>query len=338
MSSKSKVLLIGSGGVGTIASYVLESNGKAEVTSVIRSDYQLVLDSGYQIKSIDYGEINNFRPSHIVNNVLDSIKYGPFDYVVVTTKNQPDIFSIEELIAPVIIKEKTTIVLIQNGFGIEKTIIEKFPGTIVLSGVQMISSTLYDGIIDQPGPDSMSIGIFNNNISTKNDQYLIAQNFISLYSNEKNNCYYDENVKYTRWRKLVYNATLNSTCALTDLDVGRVELFGGVDTLIKPAMKEVLAIAKSDGVELPESIMEFMIRSDDGVWYSPSMLVDLRKGNFIESVVILGNALDVAKENGISAPTLTVLYNLLQLIQARTKERKGLIKLPIQRPISNTTN
>lgn len=332
MSGKSKVLLVGSGGVGTIAAYVLESNGGADVTAVVRSDYENALATGYQIKSINYGEIDLFRPSHIVNTVENALEFGPFEYVVVCTKNQPDIVAIEDLIEPVVDAD-TCVVLIQNGLGIERAMHAKFPNHVILSGVQMISSTLFHMKVDHVGDDSMKIGVFDNGVSPILDQELVCKKFISLYSNSKNDCTFDSNAKYTRWRKLIYNATLNSTCAITNLDVGRVQSFGGIDTLIKPAMKEIIEIAKSDGVELDESIMDFMIDSDDGEWYAPSMLVDLRKGNYIEHEVIIGNALQIAKENKIDAPILTVLYNLLSLIQKRTKESKGVFTLPEKRPL-----
>lgn len=98
-------------------------------------------------------------------------------------------------------------------------------------------------------------------------------------------------------------------------------------------MKEIIAIAKSEGVELPEDLMESMIRSDDGEYYPPSMLVDIRKNQYTEYNVILGNALDIASENGVETPTLTILYNLLAVIQMRTKEEKGMFELPEKRPL-----
>ena len=46
---KSNIVLIGSGGVGTIAAYGLELGGKASVTAVVRSDYNVVVNKGYKI-------------------------------------------------------------------------------------------------------------------------------------------------------------------------------------------------------------------------------------------------------------------------------------------------
>lgn len=52
------------------------------------------------------------------------------DYVVVSTKNIPEITRIENLIAPVVSPE-TSIVLIQNGLGIELPFLKKFPKNVI---------------------------------------------------------------------------------------------------------------------------------------------------------------------------------------------------------------
>ena len=179
----------------------------------------------------------------------------------------------------------------------------------------------------------MGIGYFDNGITSKEQQKAVAEKFVELYKTDKNTCTYDADVKYARWRKLVYNSTLNSICTLTGVDSGRLDLFGGVDELVRPAMREILAIAKSDGVHLPESTMEDMIRADDGAYCSPSMLVDVQKGNFIELEVIAGNLIKVAKKNGVAVPYLIMSYELLKVIQRRTMEAKGLIEVPKARPI-----
>lgn len=330
--TKAKVLLIGSGGVGTIAAYGMEYGRKAEVTAVIRSDYEKVIEKGFKIKSCDYGEIDSYKPSFVVKTVEEATQSGPYDYIVISTKNTPDVVKIEDMISKAVTTENTTIVLIQNGIDIGQPIIERFPGNVVLSGVSMISSTNYGGFIDHESTDSLKVGYFDNGITEKKKQEEICKAFIEIYSNPRNNCEFDENVKYTRWRKLVYNATLNSVCALTNVDTGRLDIFGGVDEIIRVAMKEVIEIAKSDGVNIPEETMELMIRSDDGIYYSPSMLVDVRKGNYIELEIICGNAVRIAKKNNVTAPTLSLIYNLLKIVQMRTMEAKGVIKIPKVRP------
>lgn len=62
-ANKARVLIVGSGGVGTMAAYALEKGGKASVTAVLRSNYEVVKDQGFNINSLEHGEIKNWRPS-----------------------------------------------------------------------------------------------------------------------------------------------------------------------------------------------------------------------------------------------------------------------------------
>jgi ketopantoate reductase len=63
MAEKVKILVVGFGGIGTITAYNLEASGLAEVTGVLRSNYQTVSERGFKIQSCDYGKIEGWRPS-----------------------------------------------------------------------------------------------------------------------------------------------------------------------------------------------------------------------------------------------------------------------------------
>lgn len=199
---------------------------------------------------------------------------------------------------------------------------DKFPQNVILSGVSMILSTNHGGIIEHETLDSVKIGYFENS----NLPLEIQETRCKRLINKHNECVCDDNVKLTRWRKLVYNATLNSVCTLTGVDVGRLELWGANDTITRKAMREVLEIAKSNGVEVPESTIEEMLGQMGFITHH--MLVDIRKGNYIEVEVILGNAVRTAMRNGVVCPILTLIYNLLRVVQMRTKEAKGAITVP----------
>ena len=153
---------------------------------------------------------------------------------------------------------------------------DKFPQNVILSGVSMILSTNHEGIIEHETLDSVKIGYFENS----NLPLEIQETRCKRLINKHNECVYDDNVKLTRWRKLVYNATLNSVCTLTGVDVGRLELWGANDTITRKAMREVLEIAKSNGVEVPESTIEEMLGQMGFITHH--MLVDIRKGNRYE--------------------------------------------------------
>lgn len=205
-----------------------------------------------------------------------------FDYIVCTTKNVPDCPpTLAELISPAVIPGHTVIVLIQNGLNIEKPMFQAFPDNIVLSGVSMIGShEIAHGVIEHDDNDRVYIGPFHNPRLSAEREAETAKDFIRLYSaGGKCICEFADDVPFSRWRKLIYNACLNSICALTGLDTGRIRLAdGAVESLVRPAMEEIRAAAKANGVSLPEDICDTMINMDPlNMYLPPSMLIDLRK-------------------------------------------------------------
>lgn len=63
MAQKSRILLVGCGGVGTIAALNLEHGNKAEVSCVLRSNFEIVNKQGFTIRSCEHGDLTEWRPS-----------------------------------------------------------------------------------------------------------------------------------------------------------------------------------------------------------------------------------------------------------------------------------
>lgn len=333
-NDKANVLLVGSGGVGTLASLGLECSGNASVTSVLRSDYEKVKKDGFVIESVDHGNFEGWRPTNIASSVSEAgEKHGPFDYILVCTKVLPELQKTEELIEPAVTKCKSVIVLIQNGLGIEDPVADKYPENVVLSGISMISAHNYHGKIVQYEPDELVIGYHPSSGIGKEALESSGKKFVELYSSSGANCTYSENLKFSRWKKLVFNSCINTMCALTGLDTGRSFHSGVEDELVRPAMKEIQTIAKSEGIEIPDSVFQDMVESDDHVYAKPSMKVDVEKGNPMELEAILGNPLRVAERNNVPTPVLSVVYKLLKGVQFRLMEGKGHIALPVEAPV-----
>lgn len=329
---KDNVLLIGMGAVGSIAAYALTCSGKSTVTCVVRSHYDLMVTKGLKIDSCDYGQKDGFKPDHVEKTAGEAMKkHGPFDYVVIAMKNIPDVSPIENIAAECY-DEKTAFVLLQNGIWIDKPFFKRFPKAFLISGVSMIGAVLYTDTVKQMGPDFVTFGPFLNKNLPEELQIARCKRFVELYGNEHNDARYAFNVKETRWKKLVYNSAMNTTCAVTGVDSGRLDLFGGSDSLVIPAMKEVIAIAKADGVVIEDSIIPYMLKGGGGVYYPPSMLVDVRKGNYTEYRTIIANVVKIANYYKVPAPTLTILGNILHIMQMSTMEKKGRFVLPKERP------
>ncbi|KIX04172.1 uncharacterized protein Z518_07726 [Rhinocladiella mackenziei CBS 650.93] len=340
MSEKARVLLVGAGGIGTMTALNLERGGLASVTAILRSNYSVVKEKGFTIDSCDHGEFKGWRPTEVLNNVPDlssdsSIK--PFDYIICTTKNIPDVPpTLVDLIKPAVTPGHSVIVLIQNGLNIEKPLLKAFPTNICLSGVSLMGADeLSPGHILENDVDRLFIGPFLSDSIGAQKHIAAAEEFVRIYSaSGKVQCSYQSDVQFVRWRKLMYNAVWNPICALTDLDTSRFRLasqdsdpMNPLNLLVRPAMNEIRAAAMAAAnVDLPESLVESMVECDPiEIFCAPSMLQDRRKKRFIEYENILGEALREGERAGAAMPTVRCLYGLCKAVQWRTMEFNGLV-------------
>lgn len=340
-----KILIIGGGGVGTIAAYNLELSGRAVVSMVLRSNFEVVSNQGFSIESCDHGKVQGWRPSGGIMRAIPA--YDPsnpdtaFDYIICCTKNIPDVPpTLTDILQPAVVDGQTAIVLLQNGLNIEKPILKAFPRNIVVSGVSLCGAKEEpQGHILHNDHDKILLGPFHNANIPQQDQGHSVKNLLDVYcSSGRVTALYDENVVATRWRKLIFNAVYNPISALTDVDTSRLRLYSSadfgkatnvVDALIRPGMKEVRAVAKAAaGIEFADSLLEQQIESDpiDG-FIMPSMQQDVRKRRFIECESILGQVLEEAARVGVAVPILTTLYCLCRTLQTRTMEEQGMIDI-----------
>jgi len=284
MESKPKVLLIGCGAVGTMAAYALETGGRAEVTAVLRSNYEEVQANGFRIDSVEHGQdIRGFRPSTIRKAIPEvAAESIVFEYVIATTKNVPDVRpNVLDIITPAVTPGISTIVLMQNGLNIEKPFIERFPNNVILSGVSLIGANeIAPGVVKHDEPDINKVGPFPGQESQVHVAEERARHFVELYNaGGKVDCQYDDDVTFTRWRKLIYNSSYNVVSAILGMDVIRMRMSRCIiDDLVLPAMREIKTIARAAGVDLPDGIEELFLRIDSHAgWFMPSMGQDILK-------------------------------------------------------------
>ncbi|GKT47139.1 uncharacterized protein ColSpa_07320 [Colletotrichum spaethianum] len=329
----SRVLLVGGGGIGTIAALNLERGGLAEVTTVLRSNFEHVSRKGFSIKSCDHGNLENWRPTQVLNSVpsiSDTSPAGRYDYIICCTKNVPDAGpKLPDIIAPAVSPGHTVIVLIQNGLNIQLPFFSRFPSNTVLSGVSRIDAhEVSTGVVEQKQHDLLHVGAFQNPKLDREEQHRTAQRFVGIYSSGgKTTCLYKPDVEFDRWSKLVYNASFNPICALTGLNASELQMTGRtMDTMVVPAMREVLAVAAAAGHDISEDIIEKTIKLnpiEENI--KPSMQVDFEKGNLIEHENILGEVVREGQRHKVPTPILNVLYEICCAHQWRFKKSRGLV-------------
>lgn len=126
---KVKILTVGAGAVGAYFTGRLAQAG-AEVSVVVRSDYDAVKANGFEIIS----ELGNFHfQPHGVYRSADEYP-DTADYVFLTSKFFPETDE-AAMLRGALKNSRTALVLIQNGIGIEDQLAEAFPETEILSSL-----------------------------------------------------------------------------------------------------------------------------------------------------------------------------------------------------------
>lgn len=120
--------------------------------------------------------------------------------------------------------------------------------------------------------------------------------FINAYNANGNkdivDVQFDSNVQTTRWRKLIYNASFNPVSAILRMDITRMRVYEHIiDELVKPAMREVIAVARGLGVQVlhededEEGIVDRAVRCDPPeAFFRPSMCQDVEKVGYLLEV------------------------------------------------------
>ncbi|KAL2826632.1 ApbA-domain-containing protein [Aspergillus cavernicola] len=335
--AKSRVLVVGTGGIGTMAAYALEKGGLAEATAVMRSNYDAAIKNGIDIDSVQWGQVKAWRPTAITKNVPDVSKgdVAPFDYILVTTKNIPDVPpTVADIISPAVTPGKTAIVLSQNGINIEKPLIARFPTTPVISSVAYTGATeTAHAKIYNDDPDCQKIGAFTSPQVPAATAAEAAKRYVNIYNPTGTlDVLYDADVAKVRWRKIAYNGSMNPIASILRMDTPRMRMSRHIiDDLIIPIILEVRAIAEASGVTLQSDLVDVVIHQDPSdTGFKPSMCQDLEKGNLMEIENLVGEPVREAERLGVPAPTLKIVYGILKGLQLRVKEEKGLWEAKFQ--------
>ena len=322
------VLIIGAGAIGAFYASRLASVSTVNVSVICRSNYKAVKAGGFKVSSPYFGDYT-FVPENTFRNPSEASKSGiRWHYILVSTKALPDVSDDSEILEPLMEGSETAIVLVQNGLGVELPYVQRFPNTIVLSGVTITSAAQPDhGIIIHNRWTRISIGPYLDNTPgtdfvTKAEER--NRHFVSLLTQggiRDAEAYDHADLQLLRWHKIAINASMNPTSVLTggmtnnamSFDPeGSRHLLGVMQEILDTAPK-VLGRPFPKKFATAEQVLQSTQRNKSGS--VPSMQLDWQSGKKMELEVILGNPIRIAREHGIEMPRMHTLYALLKMAQ-----------------------
>lgn len=311
-----RILIFGTGGIGGGYTYVLcRELPKENIVAICRTGYESAKRDGLTINSTIWGDGLVFRPT-IARSVEEALTISgsePFDYVIVATKILSAGIPTPELIEPAI-SSNTSIVLLQNGIGIEEAYRKQFPDNPVLSGVVYFAVTRTSPtILNHSEVEAMHIGTYPAEASERHK--IAAKAFVDLIKDCGATATYHNDIQGERWKKLVMNASMNPICALTrSRDTAFISSGPGSEKFMEDVMSEVVTVSQAYGYEeATRGIVDIVmnrVRNRKGPGVEPSMMADVLAGRNMEVEALVGNCVNLAEAKGINVPLLRTIYIL----------------------------
>ncbi|MFW5886558.1 MAG: putative 2-dehydropantoate 2-reductase [Bacteroidota bacterium] len=298
-----KYAIIGTGAIGGFYGGKLAKKGH-DVHFLAKSDYEHIKNKGLTIHSINgdfhlekvnvYNDISNMPPCDVICICLK------------TTNNHllPSFIS-------KIAHDKSTIVLIQNGLGMEQELSVLFPELKIAGGMAYIcSSKSQPGLVYHQDNGQISFGTFNfDDISILEE---IAEDFVSSGVSAK----VEKNLGAARWRKLIWNIPYNGLSVVLDSSTDKLMNNSASRSIVKELMLETIEGAQACGYALNPELADQMLEFTDRMRpYYPSMKLDYDNHRVMEIKYIYSNPVSLAKKSGYKMRKVEMLENQLKFLQ-----------------------
>ena len=284
-----KIVMMGSGGVGGFFGAKLAAAGE-DVHFVARGAHL----NAMRMQGLT---IEGPVPLHLpkVQATDDPSSTGTADFVMLGVKLWDTAAAIEQ-IRP-IVGPDSCVISFQNGVLKDRYLREAFGDSRIMGGVAYMGTAIdRPGVIRQTGPmQRLLFGEFDGKTSDRGRRLLesclkggIAAEFSA-------------NIQREIWQKFVFLVGLSGTTTTIRKTIGPIRENPQTRAFLRDVMREVVAVGRAHGIDLPADYAEQRLALVDNVAYdmTSSMHHDLDHGNRLEvrwlsgGVVELGNAVDV---------------------------------------------
>ena len=300
-----RLAIVGAGALGLYYGALLQRSGE-DISFLLRRDYEAITRYGLKVKSIN-GDFNLPK----VKGYRSPDEIGAVDLVLVGLKTFAN-GTFQELIGPLVGAE-TQILTLQNGLGNEEALAELFGAERILGGVAFLCSNRGEpGEVHHLGAGRIVLGEYQHHDQGRIDR------LTAIFTKAGVECRPTDDLRRSRWEKLVWNIPFNGLCALLQQPVNILLAQEAVRKLLREIMLEVIAGANAQGLSRPiaENFAENMLQFTDSMGeYRPSMQIDREEGRQLEISAILRAPLEYARQRGILMPRVEMLATLLEQVE-----------------------
>ena len=300
--------IIGTGAIGAYYGAKLAHAGN-DVHFLLHSDYDYVKEHGLQVDSCD-GSFHLDAPQ-VYRSTADM---PDADVVIVALKTTNNSRLLPELLTP-LLHTDPTVLLIQNGIGVEADVQKMFPKTQIAAGLAFICSAKSEpGRVNHQCYGSINIGNYSCHDTAQLKRLIADFDAAGVKAAEVD---YHE----ARWKKAVWNMPFNGMTVALGAQTDKILANAATRQLIYDQMLEVIGAAQALGVKgLDSTFADKMIESTLQMTpYSPSMKLDYDFHRPMEIEYIYSHPIAEARAVGFYMPKLAMLEAELRFLD--TKDR-----------------
>lgn len=294
---------MGAGGLGGYFGARLCTGG-ADVHFIARGKHLQAMRS-------DGLRIEGPNPIHIpsVNATDDPAEVGVVDFVMVCVKlwdTETALQQIRPMVGPA-----TTIISFQNGVLKDQYLRAAYDAAHIMGGVGYVATTIErPGVIRQTGSmQRLLFGEFDGSRSPRGQALLAACLAGGI------NAELSENILREIWQKYVFLVGLSGTTTTIRKPIGPIRANPQTRAFLLDVMREVVAVGRAHGVDLPENYAEMRLKLADDVAYdmTSSMHHDLERGNRLEVRWLAGGVVELGQRKGVPTPLNRAIADILAL-------------------------
>jgi 2-dehydropantoate 2-reductase len=297
-----KIGVMGAGAIGGYIGARLASVG-AEVTFVARGPHLAAIrEKGLRIQS-PLGDVH-IDPASATE---DPAAVGEVDVVLLGTKLY-DVEAAAAAISPMLGRH-TAVVCLQNGVDAPEIVARLQGRERVVGGVVMINGEITaPGVIRHNALNRLTLGELDGRSSARVEQLVALANGAGIETVRS------PDIRLEIWRKFLVLAPMGALSAMTRVPLARIREHPDTWRLAEDGMREVVAVANTQGVELTEDDVErtlAFVRTMPPTWRA-SLAVDLEQGRRLEIDWLSGTVCRLGESAGIATPFHRVVLGALR--------------------------
>ncbi len=297
-----RILIVGAGAIGSL--YAAHLARVAEVWALVRREEHA---RSINQRGIRVSGHNEFHAD--LKAATNPDELPQFDFGIVATKASQT----HEALAPVAHLFRNGAVLsAQNGLGGEEIIASLMPEGYVIRGTTFMSGTR---LADDHVHYELNTATWMGPFEPTNTPFEMVEELAALVNASGLKAEALHNARPAQWSKLIFNASVNSVSALTELPhsphfAAEAE-FADLGHLLHQLIEEGKQVAAALGIELHEDPWTMnCIGAQTN--HPPSMLYDVRHRCPTEVEFLGGAIAREARRAGVPAPLHTALYRLVK--------------------------